>query len=219
MGCGFILFPSFCCCCCCCCWCYSIQLSFISHTDIGAAAAAEEALDLKCPDCGYKKLNFDQVRACVQKHADYKRRKELKEAERRRKKIAKRTYNKKIREWKKKKNNALMKENIFLDSTKKIRQKRERAEERKMLFLQRKGYHHPIQPERATLYLVRSSSEFDPTCYEGVPTKIELPTRTCVVVFGRSIQKSDVVLDAPLYVKVLISYLLHNKLFTINYSQ
>ena len=111
----------------------------------------------------------------------------------------------------KKKNNALMKENIFLDSTKKIRQKRERAEERKMLFLQRKGYHHPIQPERATLYLVRSSSEFDPTCYEGVPTKIELPTRTCVVVLGRSIQKSDIVLDAPLYVKVLISYLLYSQ--------
>ena len=182
-----------------------IYLKINFHTDIGAAAAAEEALDLKCPDCGYKKLNFDQVRACVQKHADFERRKELKEAERRRKKVAKRAYNKKIRLWEKKKNDALKKEKKFMMSAKKIRQKRERAEERKILFLKRKGYHHPIQPERATLYLVRSSSEFDQKCYEGVPTKIELPTRTCVVVLGRSIQKSDIVLDAPFYMKGLVS--------------
>ena len=163
--------------------------------EIGAAAAAEEALNLKCATCGRPKKNFDEIRACIKKHQDFARRKELDEAERTRKKAARKAAAKKLKKWHKRKDAIDRKEAKFINAAKLIREKRIRAEDRKKSFLKRKGYELPITPERATLYLIKRN-EFPHTYYKGLPPRIELLNKTCTIIMGRSHKVSDVVLDA-----------------------
>ena len=79
---------------------------------------------------------------------------------------------------------------------KSIRNKRARAEERKKQYMIRKGYHLPVTPERATLYLIKKSN-FSNQLYHNIPNKIELKNQTCTMVIGRSSKTSDITLDAP----------------------
>ena len=165
--------------------------------EIGAAAAAMEAADLTCPECGRSKKNYDEIRRCVQKHDDFKRRIELEKAAAVRQKEQARLSALKKFEFEQMQTAVDKKERVFLHQATLVRNKRKRAEQRKEAYLQRQGYYDAIDPERATLYLIRSPRFPSSHYYANLPTQIELPSKNCTFILGRDVKKADVALDAP----------------------
>ena len=165
--------------------------------EIGAAAAAMEAADLTCPECGRSKKNYDEIRRCVQKHDDFKRRIELEKAAAIRQKEQARLSALKKFEFEQLQTAVEKKERVFLHQATLVRNKRKRAEQRKEAYLQRQGFYDAIEPERATLYLIRSPRFPSSHYYANLPTQIELPSKNCTFVLGRDVKKADVALDAP----------------------